>query len=183
MPFSPGIERSCFKYSAVQSLTCINYRDCITVSGCQGLIYNTNYLKGLFNIDAMLVHACKNRVMPGIQMHDHIFFWALAQTKSFDLWRRSNAIHWAWKPQKHITQFVMHLMPDISISLCLMPSGEEALTLSVVDLMHKFCFFFWFLYLQYPLHRGCSALDGENHNDIIHMQPGLGNPSNAETKP
>lgn len=25
--------------------------------------------------------------------------------------------------------------------------------------------------------------DGDNHNDIIHMQPGLGNPSKAETKP
>lgn len=39
------------------------------------------------------------------------------------------------------------------------------------------------IYLQYQLHFGYRALDGEYHNDIIHMQPGLGNPSNAQTKP
>lgn len=58
--------------------------------------------------------------------------------------------------------------------------------------MPKLCFFsfFFFFYHLPPIlactrvgERGrCGTLDGEYHNDIIHMQPGLGNPSDAETK-
>lgn len=78
--------------------------------------------------------------------------------------------------EKHRIQFTAHLMPNISLSLCLLAIREDAWTLSVVGLMPKLCFL---IDLQYPLHCGCSALDGEYHNDIIHMKPGLGNPPNA----
>lgn len=37
------------------------------------------------------------------------------------------------------------------------------------------------IYSQHPLN--CTALAGDYHNDIIHMQSGLDNPSNSETKP
>lgn len=57
-------------------------------------------------------------------------------------------------------------------------------------LLPKLCFFFFFLILYHlpPIlactggKGGCGTLDGEYHNDIIHMRPGLGNPSDAETK-
>lgn len=60
-------------------------------------------------------------------------------------------------------------------------------------LMPKLCFFSFYSSFFYHLppilactgvgERGrCGTLDGEYHNDIIHMQPGLGNPSDAETK-
>lgn len=84
-------------------------------------------------------------------------------------------------------------MPNISIPPFLPPFQEDAWTLSVAGLDAQIVFFFFFFPFFYhppPIlactkvgEQGrCGTLDGEYHNDIIHMQPGLGNPSDAETK-
>lgn len=161
--------------------TCINYQDCLR--GCQGawVLTLTKWSGWFVWIRCWLIHVGVKMCLPCKSSHISLPLCTDTNKMPFDLGRRSSVTHCAWKPQNYWTPFAMHLMLNISISLCLLPVREDAQTLAVGGSMPKLCFFL--IYLQYPLHRGCSALDGEYHNDVIHMQPGLGNPSNAETKP
>lgn len=165
----------CSRITHLHKLSGLHYCKWVPMSHLEHWLY----LKWLFCMDAMLVHpcvktfsclACKSISVPLCPCANKCL-----------LTHGGDRVQCAAleNHQNNRSPFVMHLMPNISISLSL--SLSPAWTLSVVGLMPKLCFFL--IYLQYPLHCGCIALDGEHHNDIIHIQPGLGNPSNAETKP
>lgn len=180
-PYQPETEASCFEHSAVELLTRIHYLDCITVSGCQGLICNFGYLKWLFCMDAepALSCRCKNLLMSGMQMH-FCFLYVHTQTNAFWPAERMEFDMPRWRTTE------VHLLCILCLTFQFLSSRCHSARMHELFLLRAWCLncFFFFLSstFQYPLHRGCGALDGEYHNDIIHMQPGLGNPSDAETK-
>lgn len=111
-----------------QSLACINYLDCITLSGCECHIFTIGYLKWLFCMGAGFLHPCrwKSILMSGMQMH-FCSFVSLCKQMPFDPWRRSSAM--CCVGSCFSCPFIMHLMPNISISL--LSIQDDAHTLSV----------------------------------------------------
>lgn len=113
---------------------------------------------------------CKNRLAAGIQIHPRIPVPLCTFTHKRLLTYGGDQVQCTAREtkNKHTDTTGLHLLciwclttfQFLSVSC---PSGSMH-ALCVAGLMPKLCFFFH-IYLQYPLHCGCSALDGEYHND------------------
>lgn len=141
---------------------------------CQGLMYNTDYLGQKMYMDALHV-GLKTRSCLACKCSSVSL--CLCKRKHFLTHGEDQVQFTVQREVKNNTSpFVTHFIcltflpahPGVHINISHRGLDGESMLL---------------IHFQYTLHSGCSARGEAYHSDIIHMQPGLGNPSNRETKP